>query len=333
MSTPHWFQSLFGPVNNFLGSFVTRTISNIATGLSPVVTQCLILYVILWGVAMWRGVIEEPFLDGVFRLIKIALVVTFATKTAMYVSVIANDIQQAPWYLIQLFAGISSRSTVPLMLDVAMKHALDFAGYLWSSSGTGFGSYFLAAIVFVVSALTLGYIAGLILLSLIAVSLLVAVGPVFILMLLFGATKRFFELWLGQVFNYVFVGALAMLAGTLIVGMLNNTAKNALAMAAGGQKIGLNSIVTICILGVLGFVVLMQVMGIASALGGGVALQTMGAGRWMAHKAGMPLRGARDIYRDINRRRLFRGKDTVGVTVAKAVWARATRRTNQVKAA
>jgi type IV secretion system protein VirB6 len=60
-----------------------------------------------------------------------------------------------------------------------------------------FGYYVAGAIVWVLMGLVCVYTMFLIALSSIALAVLLALGPLFIALLLFDATRRFFEAWIG----------------------------------------------------------------------------------------------------------------------------------------
>ena len=59
----------------------------------------------LWGFAMYRGLIEEPILDGAFRLMKVAFIMELAIGAGTYSSLIVSNIQALPDFL----GGFSGR--------------------------------------------------------------------------------------------------------------------------------------------------------------------------------------------------------------------------------
>jgi type IV secretion system protein VirB6 len=116
-----------------------------------------------------------------------------------------------------------------------------------------------------------------------ALAILLGVGPIFVLLLIFEGTKRFFEAWLGQALNYVFLviltaGAIKLIM-TIIVQYLNVAAGGAVAAPTIEQAV---PAIVLCLIAAL---VMMQLPSIASALGGGVAISTLGAAGWTYGKA------------------------------------------------
>src|SRR4029077_15904116 len=79
-------------------------------------------------------------------------------------------------------------------------------------------AYYLAGFgVYLIVGLTAIYTIFLLALSRIALSVLLALGPLFIGLLFFESTKRFFEAWLAQLANYAFITILTVLVAALML--------------------------------------------------------------------------------------------------------------------
>src|SRR5205823_826817 len=81
-------------------------------------------------------------------------------------------------------------------------------GYLWSNRGlsvAGFAYPIAGVIVWALMGLLCVYTMFLIALSSIALAVLLALGPLFVSLLLFEGTRRFFEAWLAQLANYALI--------------------------------------------------------------------------------------------------------------------------------
>lgn len=134
-----------------------------------------------------------------------------------------------------------------------------------------------------------------------ALAILLGIGPIFVLLLVFEGTKRFFEAWLGQALNYIFLVILTAsaikLILTIIVQYLDVAASRA--MTTPTIELALPAIV-MCLINAL---VMMQLPSIASALGGGVAISTLGAVGWTYGKAASAMAAMRptSLKRSYNR--------------------------------
>jgi len=90
--------------------------------------------------------------------------------------------------------------------------------------------------------LTAIYAMFLLALSKIALSILLALGPLFIALLFFETTKRFFEAWVAQLANYAFVALLTVLVAALMMQVVATAAQQAaMRAAASGSRMRFGS--------------------------------------------------------------------------------------------
>ena len=135
-------------------------------------------------------------------------------------------------------------------------------------------AYYLAGFgVYLIVGLTAIYTIFLLALSRIALSVLLALGPLFIALLLFDSTKRFFEAWLAQLANYAFITILTVLVAALMLRVVTVAAQQAVS-AGGGIQIA--NAVRVCMAAGLTFLVMRQVMPMAAGLASGLALSSFG---------------------------------------------------------
>jgi type IV secretion system protein VirB6 len=284
-----FLQSIFQTVDNATSTYITSTVGNVAAAVDPVAHQCFTLYVILWGFAMYRGMINEPIMDGAFRLMKIGIIMHFAINVGEYSGTIANNLVAFPDYLTTLIGNGGAATDSKLVLDKILSDAINSGTSVWEQGslippGANPGAYLMALIIWISALVCTGYAAFLIILSKVALAVIVGIGPIFILCLMFEGTKKFFEAWLGQALNYALVAGLTVAVIKLLFGMYANAAAGTLTVATSAD-FGLLSCASMLILAVVCFLILMQVQTIASALAGGVSVSTMGAVSWASSKA------------------------------------------------
>jgi type IV secretion system protein VirB6 len=110
-------------------------------------------------------------------------------------------------------------------------------------------------------------------LSKIALSILLALGPLFIALLFFETTKRFFEAWIAQLANYAFVTILTVLVAALMLGVVSSAAQQAVDEGGGIQ---IADAVRVCMAAGLTLLIMRQVMPMAAGLASGLALSSFG---------------------------------------------------------
>src|SRR5258708_2946543 len=234
------------------------------------------IYVMVWGYLHLTGKIEEPFAAGLKRIILLAVVLGGALHLWLYNTVIVDTFFNAPG---QLAAGGDGAEDSVTIVDQIIFTGGDAASLLIQKGGMleGDFSYYIAGFaVYALVGLTAIYTIFLLTLSHIALSVLLALGPLFIALMLFETTKRFFEAWIAQLANYAFTTILTVLVSALMMTLIATAAAQA-ASAGGGIQIA--QAVRVCMAAGLTFLVMRQVMPMAAGVASGLALSSLGVGR------------------------------------------------------
>lgn len=139
-------------------------------------------------------------------------------------------------------------------------------------SGTGLLLQTFAAILMCIVAIVVAIAAGIMFVALIALAMLLAIGPLFILFAIFPQTQRWAEAWLGQTVNYGLIFVLVACATALLFKILEGYFNTLVSFDILAVEVVWLVIKAICLaIGATG--VLLQVNSIASGLAGGAALQ------------------------------------------------------------
>jgi type IV secretion system protein VirB6 len=260
-------------LNGLLAGYIGDNVSRIAGSLEPAIVTLAVLYVMVWGYLQLTGSIEEPFIHGVKRLITLAVILGCALSLWLYNSVIVDTFFNAPTQLGAVIIGAYDPVGV---VDQIIFEGGDAANLLLQQGGllNGNFAYYLAGIaVYLIVGLTAIYTIFLLALSRIALSVLLALGPLFIALLFFDTTKRFFEAWLAQLANYAFIALLAVLVAALMLRVVTVAAQQAVGE---GASIQIANAVRVCMASGLTFLVMRQVMPMAAGLASGLALSSFG---------------------------------------------------------
>ena len=260
-------------LNGILTDYIANNTALIARALEPAVVTLGILYVMVWGYLQLTGQIEEPFIAGVKRLITLAVIFGCALQLWLYNAVIVDTFFNAP---AQLAAQIVGAYDPVGIIDQILFAGDDVASLLFAKGSilnSNFVFYLAGVAVDLVVALTAIYAIFLLSLSRIALSVLLALGPLFIALLLFEVSKRFFEAWVAQLANYALVTILTVLVAALMLHVVTVAANQALATGGGIQ---IANALRVCLAAGLTFLVMRQVMPMAAGLASGLALSSFG---------------------------------------------------------
>lgn len=269
-----FFQTFWTWLNGQLTSYIGTTTAKVASILEPAVVTFATVYVMVWGYLQMTGRIEEPFTNGLKRLITLAVVLGVALNLWLYNSVIVDTFYRAPSQFVAALAGAADPvTTIDAIWNSggAVANRLASNGSLVGSSAVGF--WLAGLTIWVFTGLLCVYTMFLIALSSIASSILLALGPLFFTGLLFDATRRMFESWIAQLTNYALISVLTVLASGLL---LQIVASYATQTAARGAGVTTMDSVDMVLMSVLVFLLMRQVMPIAAGLATGVSLSTFG---------------------------------------------------------
>jgi type IV secretion system protein VirB6 len=260
-------------LNTLLANYIAANTARIAGALEPALVTLGLLYVMGWGFLQLTGQVEEPLWAGLKRIAILALILGVGLHLWLYNGLLVDTFFNAPG---QLAAAIIGAYDSVGIVDAILFAGDDTATLLLEKGGilNGNFSFYLAGFaVYLLVGVTAIYTVFLLSLSRIALSVLLALGPLFIGLLFFESTKRFVEAWFAQLSNYAFIAILTILVAALMLTLLKTAAQQA--VAAGGT-IQIAQAVRVCLAAGLTFLMMRQVMPMAAGLASGLALSSFG---------------------------------------------------------
>jgi type IV secretion system protein VirB6 len=271
-----FFATFWSWLNGQLSAYIGDNTARLASVLEPAVLTLATIYVMAWGYLHLTGKITEPFEAGLRRIALIALILGVGLRLWLYNTVIVDTFYNAP---AQLAAAVVGASDPVATIDAIWDSGGTVAGSLWDKGASlslwpgSFGFNLAAIIVWCLIGVLCVYAMFLIALSSIALAVLLALGPLFIALLFFDATRRFFSAWLAQLVNYALITVLTVMVGALLLRIVQSYAAQT---AARGSAILTVDALNMMLIALLVFLVLRQVMPIASGLAGGASLNSFG---------------------------------------------------------
>ena len=271
------FEPLFTKVDAATHMFVSQISTQAIATITPFVTLGLTLGFIAYAIAIIRGAVDMPVMDYLARSLRIAIIVGVALAGGLYQSQIASAIVELPNSLaVALISNPTEGAGAASIIDVAAGKGFDAASRafeqssFFSADGLLYGIF--GIIIILATAVVVSIGGAFILLAKVALALLAGLGPIFVVCFLWQPLSRFFDLWIGQVLNYVLLvvlfsalfGLMMDIYGGYVAGVKFESGVN-VAYSLGGA----------IILSIAMVLVLLQLPGIASALAGGAALGYM----------------------------------------------------------
>ena len=204
------FTWLGAQIDSVLSGYITSVVASVMAYLGPIALAGMTLWIVIYGFAVMRGEVTEPVQTFAWKMIKNGLIVGFATSAGVYQGNVVEGANGLMTGLVASFAPPSSPlanvdsvwavldvfndKASSLVLEVLKEGVLSldgivgiFAGVIFSFGNTIFE---VVALYVVVSAKVI-------------MTFVLAVGPAFILCLLFRPTSQFFFSWLGLLLNMI----------------------------------------------------------------------------------------------------------------------------------
>ena len=256
-----------------LNDYVSTQVAATAQAIEPAAVTLAAIYVMVWGFLHLKGSIQEPVLAGALRILRLVVVFGVGLRLWEYNAVLVDSFMNAP---VELAARLAGAADPVATIDTLWEQGGLVAATLWDKGGVfngDVGYYLAAAVVYLLMGAVCVYTLFLMALARVAVAVLLAVGPVFIVLLLFETTQRFFEHWIAQLVNYALIGVLAVLTASLMLTVVEAYAEQTAEL--GAAILTVDALDMLLVAGLV-LLILRQVMPIAARLAGGVALSSFG---------------------------------------------------------
>ncbi len=207
------FQFIGETVDAALNTYVNVTAGNVVSTFVHTAVLMTSLYYVMNGYMMIAGRVETPFYTFMLSAGKFILIAAFALNADTYLHWVVESIRDLELGFTSAFAG--THGTAPDSVYEVVDNALDkgwgLSADLWERAGNrswselsmSFGDY-INAILIAIATGVIGIPAGAMIVAAKAMlSLMLGVGPFFIMCLMWPVTKQFFDRWISVVIMYI----------------------------------------------------------------------------------------------------------------------------------
>lgn len=192
--------------------------------LGPVLTILLALFIALFAIGLLLGRTNLSVRSLVPRMITLGLVLTFATSWIAYQAVVWNLAVAAPDYLASTLTGDAGSATTTFAnkIDVvftAIEEATktQASGQEGAGAGADISAFSPKGMLWLGAMLLLLGTVGVLVTARIGLAVLVALGPIFVVMALFDGTRGLFTGWLKGVVMLALTPLFAVLGGSVML--------------------------------------------------------------------------------------------------------------------
>lgn len=279
------FTDIGGHIETASTSFYNAAAGNLSGAIGVIAIASVTMFISIYGAMVIAGKIQQPFQDFVVKAAKIMIVAAVALNAGNYLNWVVGAVNGLENGLVSAMNTTGgSSSDIYTSLDSAIDKANELMEQM-NKEGSDLGitqigraiSIALCICVVGFGTIIFLFVAGMVtILSKFALAMLFAVGPIFVLGLMWPATAGFFDRWIGQVltmvFTIVFIAVLLNMGMDVFTNAIEN-AKVSYANPDGGNWFAVTfSLFGICV--IFGFLAY-QIPAMASAVGGGAGMAMM----------------------------------------------------------
>lgn len=284
-----FFSGTLNTVDAVVGNFVSNAYTHFIEANTGVITSLFTVYVMFIGYQFIHHNHHFNLSTVMKHLVVLLCVYGLVMNWHLYHLFIYNIFTKEPGNIAQVLIN----SAGALQGDTSIAHALDaiyaavcnatvrlFGQVNFSVSGMGFIAY--AGLVFVIGTLMCIFALLLFIYAKMMMAIALALGPIFILFILWETTKGMFSAWLSKLITIALIPIVTSAILVLMLSVINVTLPNIDTKVETMQFYGIAPFLGLCLATTL---ILSQVFRICSSLGGGISLASISAGAAIAKSA------------------------------------------------
>jgi type IV secretion system protein VirB6 len=282
------FQTLESKLETPIRDFVESGAGELVSAVQGPLRVAVMLYIVLYGILILRGVVQTPLMDSVWRSVKIAVIIALATQAGEYNQYVTNVFfETLPTEIGNKLAG--GGSLTANTFDTFMQRGWARGAEIWEQAGlTNPGPALVAVMVFIAATIGTTIAFCIMMYAKVALAVVLALGPIFVALALFEPTRKFTNAWIGSLVNFVILQSLVYSLLLLIMKISDQTATT----VSGGSVI--EAALVFVVIYTLAGILTLCLPFIASGLAAGGAALSLATGTAVADKIGSySLRGTR----------------------------------------
>lgn len=221
---------MWGDIYSTFIETVTTAANSIAELMSGTLAEPLsasmAIYIILYGIGIMKGAIQEPGIDFAMRSLKIAIIWALVSSAGTYATWVGNVINTDLPNFVDALAGGSGTGQLPS--DPVFSQSVGVAERVYQHhvsqglSGRVTGTIYYAIVMLLGGVVLSGVAFVFSLWATLGLTIMAAIGPLFIGFALFDVTRGWFMSWLGQILNFLIYKLLIYVLSVTVVLMLEN---------------------------------------------------------------------------------------------------------------
>lgn len=283
------FKSIFERIDDVIINNIAGGTANLLNIVAPLIQAVFIIYVMFIVFSYWQNgaSIEGMFFDTLKRVAAIGVIIGFSVNLSGYNDAVLPIVLGLGDGLSQAFTGspTSNASSLDALAGQIADMVSANANAAWEAEGIAekvalvIETTLNNAVILITSSIFLVIAAAYIILVKVFLAILAVLGPIFISLLLFPASRQYGMNWINQVLNYSLLTLLINIAGGFFINYVNNVLNDMTASSTGATTgaelvldgvIGTTGVIQIVLATLLFVIILWKLPELSSGLAGGI---------------------------------------------------------------
>lgn len=267
------FVDVFGKIDTAIQQIIGGGIANLMSTVTPILVSSFTVYLLFLLVSYWNANLEDTAIDLFKRGMAWFVILSLALNMATYNEYVTPTVMGLGDMLSKALNGQANADVLDnmanAMVDIVTKNQDEANTY---PMPIGLGDYLKAilnnAIIIISFSVFLVISASYILLAKVFLGILALIGPLFISLALFPATRQYFTAWVNQVVNYGLLLFLMNVTASLMIKIFGEV----LNLSNIEYPISNTFLIGVVLLSFMFFVILLKLPELASGLAGGISI-------------------------------------------------------------
>lgn len=263
--------NLLNDIDTVVSTFTQTAYQAVVQSHQTEIYLALVLYTAIFGYLVLSGAVEFTIPRAVRHILLMVVVTALATHWDTFAIFFINIFTKGPSKLIAALTG-GSYDPNAMLSDVFDKGILGANAINQNAGFSTLGFLIVGYSVFYCTLIVIGYALYLLILAKLALAVLLGLAPLFFMFLLFASTKDFFAGYLRQVCNFALIPVFTSSILSLMLGIVDNAISRLQTTLASHTGHGGPECVYVILCLIVLWLLLHQVMGMASGVVGGLQL-------------------------------------------------------------
>jgi type IV secretion system protein VirB6 len=288
ISVSTFFSDTLNTVDAVIGTFVNSAYTNLIQANVGLITLVLTVYVMFLGYRFLNHEhhfsMTQIMRQMIVMLIVYGMVMSWNLYNIFVYNIFTNEPGNIAKILVSSAGHVQTGGNITQTLDGVYKTVVDASMGFFGQAGlssTGIAFFFYGVLVYLIGTALCVYALLLFIYAKMMMAVILALGPIFILFMLWDLTRNIFSAWLGLLITLAFIPIVTSAILVLMLSVINVTLPNINQPAESMQFYGIAPFLGLSLATTL---ILSQVLQICSALGGGITLAGLSRGADIAKK-------------------------------------------------